>query len=251
MARLSKWERRELAERKRREKERVGAVTHGELKQLQAAVKKLFNRVIASKSNGLTNDDFLMTFVKPEHHELMKLAPQLIEDCPRGGYVQHHIDGIGIGILFNPTYATPRYVGQYVAPGEGYDKLQDWLKWRIETGRKWALVDAVLKQLCTEHCPDLKTVRFFWPAILALCSHVNWSDYPRLNPDKMRDLKVPSDLPLLSPGLKAALAETCETVAVSLMLPADYLEQPVALDIASTGALPIVVTPWGDKIRSF
>jgi hypothetical protein len=47
-------------------------------------VKKLFNRVLASKSNGLTNDDLLTTFVKPEHHEMMRLAPAAIDDCPVG-----------------------------------------------------------------------------------------------------------------------------------------------------------------------
>jgi hypothetical protein len=207
--------------------------------------------VLASKSNGLTNDDLLATFVKPEHHELMTLAPQLIDECPRGGYVVHHIDGIGIEMSFNPTYAQPRYVGQYAAPGEGYDKLQDWLKWRIEAGKKWALVDAVLNELCCERCSDLKTVRFFWPAIVALCSHVNWEAYPRLDPDKMRDFKVPSDLPLLPPGLKAALAETCETVAVSLMLPAKDLEQPVALDIENRSTLPNFTTPWGEGKASY
>lgn len=249
--RLSAYDRGEKLERERRAKERVGAVTRGELEALQSAAKRLFHRVCRSKSNGLTNDDLLATFVKPEHHELMTLALQLIDECPRGGSVVHRIDGIEVEISFNPTFAQPRYVGQHATPGEGYDKLQNWLKWRIEAGRKWALVDAVLKELCCARCADLKTVRFFWPAIVALCSRTAWAAYPRLDPDKMRDFKVPSDLPLLPPGLKAALAETCETVAVSLMLPEDDLKQSVALSIANTGTLPTFLTPWGEKVRSF
>lgn len=249
--RLTEYERRELNEKIRKAKERVGAVTRGELDALQGAARKLFNRVLASKLNGLTDDDLLTIFVKPEHHEMMRVAPAIIDDCSVGGWFQHRVNGVDVDI--SPTimpYAYPKNMGMCVYnDGEAYQKLRTWLRWRTEAGKKWGLVDATLVELCCQ-CKDLQTVRFFWPALVALCTHVRSTAFPKLDPDKVRDFKVPSDLPLLTQGLKAALAETCETVAVSLMLPAEDLEQPIRLSVTST-ALPNFVTPWGEGKASY
>jgi hypothetical protein len=242
--RLDAYERRELDRQKQQNKERAGAVTRGELEALQGAVKKLFKRVLASKSSGLTNDDLLTTFVRPEHYEVMRLAPQLVQDCPRGEFFCHRLSGIEIWFGYNPSFAQPEYMGQYVNPGEAYAKLGDWLMWRIETGRKWGLVLATLHELC-RYCKDLQTMRFFWPAIIALCSRADHHQYPKLHPDRVRDLKVPNDLPLLPVGLRQAIAETNETVAVSMLLPDDEVEQPVKL---TANALPGFTTTWHNNV---
>jgi hypothetical protein len=235
MARLrrSSYEREQERDEKRRKAQRIGAMTRGELELLEKRVYRLRDRVLASKATYLTNDDLMTIFVKPEWHEMCRLGPAVLSNCGTGGYFGHRCDGIMVNIQPSEMpYAYPTDMGQRVRnDGEEYAKIKAWLDWRIETGRRWALVMEVLRELAAR-CADVQTMRFFWPAL------------PALMGDKAQGMDAPKAVPALPAALKAACVTTVEAVTLALMLPEEDLEQAVGLCV-DPRALPNAPLPWG------
>ena len=199
---------------------------------------------------SLTHDEYLDLLANPEHHSILRDAAKYanIRAAERWVDCEVPVDGLGLSNnsvdlgFFARSEAKqdapliPRYV-RWHGNVPAAPKVVEWLVWRIETGKKAALVNYLLCHF--KEWDSGAKVRFVWPAIMQLCAPLNAAYTP--NADKLENwakrysaYKAQQSVPALSQAVREALKITSEWLTACALLPKDMPEPPVgevAVDI--------------------
>lgn len=242
-----------MAKLSREDRKKTGAFRQFEYDAMSSAVTTLCTRVVSYHKAELTCNDIKGLFIAPAHHDLVHDTVKVIGLEPGDLFVtKQNIYGVGyVNITVrlkhkDRGFVFPKYMGQkvYDAP-EVEEIITRWVLRRMEIGQAFALADAVLKALHTR-CDNPETVRFYWPTIIGLASTAGID-----LADKVRDFKVPKNMPAIPLELRTAMAETTTTIAKAMMMmPTNHplwgLSQEVKLEIHKP--YPTQPIPWGNGL---
>jgi hypothetical protein len=193
---------------------------------LQDTIRDLHRRVIHHHRSGLTNDDVIQLFVRPEHRELVREVAKVARNINLGGEFTVSVAAPGdepLKVTIAVTrskdgFLVPDYAGTVafdVDEGEAGQRLLKWVKRRLQHSKEWTLTLAVFNELA-QVCTTPKQMRFLWPSIVALLGMTEGLESVA---DSVREFKAPSDLPSLHPALRDACRETSTVISRALLLP--------------------------------
>ena len=133
---------------------------------------------------SLTHDEYLDLLAKPEHHSILRDAAKYADISSSERWVQCKAPVDGLGLSDNSIHLgfyarseagrdaplIPRYI-KWHGNAPAAPKVAEWLAWRIETGKKAALVNWLLSNF--KAWDSGSKVRFVWPAVMQLCAPLN------------------------------------------------------------------------------
>jgi hypothetical protein len=247
-----------MAIRQRKHDKRQGAFKSERIfRGANRAIDLLRDRAIGFKKSPITIEDLLHICVPPELQQVAMLCvkefdvdpPDLIEipwveptsktKVMVNMYPQFKPDGLRFAVAKSKGHRT------FFGTEEHEAKLNAWVKWRLDRGREWSLVQAVFDTL-DQLMPSPAHVRFYWPSIAALCA---LSPYAAALADDLRDWKPPSNIPPIPPLLRKAVLEADSIVARALLLDSHVPDRDDEVNLTIDMTYEIGRVPWSDNRR--
>lgn len=216
---------------------------------LVSAIIQLGRRALMHRKTDITMDDMFQMFIDPDHQDLCRQAREVLGVKQYGRVTHKAADKTWV--RWTPAteegaFPYPGYIGQQVflpIDAEPHAKYLTWLKWRASVDYRVGLCLAVFREL-NDRCEKPDQVRAFWPSIVALLE-LTEDEACQKAADRLRDFKLPSRFPALSPEFKAACVETEGYLAQFLLYPKDNPthKDQVRLTVYSGGFEPRPL-PW-------
>jgi hypothetical protein len=208
---------------------------------LEAAVMGLRDRIVDRERLELTQQEMLDLLVPPEYHEPLKTVSSIVR---HSYYLDHNYvvqweSRAAIKFECSKLLAVDVLDHPYTVPltnPEAAERVTAWLDRRLELAHEFGRVVWLLRRL-NEHCKTLGHVRYYWPAILTLCSA---NDQLKDLADKLRVASVSA--PPLPVNVRTVCGLAAGTVTAAALLsddiPPDNREVKVNLMLNSGATVP-------------
>jgi hypothetical protein len=183
-------------------------------------IRALYQRRAAVGDLFFTDEEYLQMFVPAQMRDLFReVAPLAVKITSR---VRINLSQLGAHqavIMFwgdNVPLMPRGFAIQPDAPKELVQRFHEWIENGGDVSRDFGRVMTVFRELNVNH--SRVSMRYYWPMILALCSE---SDATKPVVKELQELRTPTALKPLLPGLSKALRQTAATVATARLLPTD------------------------------
>lgn len=200
--------------------------------EIRSGVRKLANRLITGHNLTLTPDEFIASFIDPEHVPVLKTTAQIVghvgEDTAR--IKLSTVGGLKLecSLMFGgsmPPIILPHYIAQgprSTAPAEVTDKINAWLEERVRLGRFFGDAIDALSWL-NDNCGNANAMAVMFPALPTILRTYD-SDPDSMATKravKMTNAKSFGSLPKLPREVKARFIECSDLLLAVSMLEGD------------------------------
>ena len=196
-------------------------------RDIEYAISNLMSRRMKHVRHGITQDELLISVVKPEHREMLTTITEIARVSSNDSYVEFKRPDLSrgfLGVNVNQKFMIPRYAKQYLFTNEESapvaQKLDTYLAELRRLGGEHSLVNYVFQSL-NDRCSSPMAMRIVWPGLLMALA-ISQNESLKKKGMELSAARIPKDMPAITPLERRIFADASTCLTMASLLPEEF-----------------------------